>query len=54
MHLVVKVTTTSQHGIGQDSRFIDWKNSSDRKWLMSHMHWALNNQHSVTLTPESN
>lgn len=30
---------------------IFWSNSSDRKWLMNHLHWAMNNRTSVTLTP---
>ena len=32
---------------------IDWNNSSDRKWLTSHLHWAMNNSRQVTITPES-
>lgn len=33
---------------------IDWNDSSDRKWLMNHLHWAMNNDRLVTLSPESN
>lgn len=34
---------------------IDWSDSSDRKWLTNHMHWAMNNGQTVTLIPmESN
>lgn len=32
---------------------IDWNNSSDRKWLVNHMHWALHNSRQVIITPES-
>lgn len=38
-----------------DRKNIDWKDSSDRKWLMNHMHWAMHNNRIVTITPlESN
>jgi hypothetical protein len=30
---------------------IDWDDSSDRKWLMSHLHWAMRNGRRVTLQP---
>lgn len=33
---------------------INWNDSSDRKWLTNHMHWAMNNHQVVTLTPISN
>ena len=36
------------------AKAINWNDSSDRKWLMNHMHWAMNNSHGVTLAPESN
>jgi hypothetical protein len=28
---------------------IDWNDSSDRKWLMSHLHWAMHNGQEVRL-----
>lgn len=28
---------------------IDWNNSSDRKWLMSHLHWAMLNGRGIQL-----
>lgn len=28
---------------------IDWNNSSDRKWMMNHLHWAMNNAKQVRL-----
>ena len=42
--------TSIAHGQA-DSKNIDWHNSSDRKWLMSHLHWAMNNRTIVTFTP---
>lgn len=30
---------------------IDWANASDRKWLVNHMHWAMNNNRTVMLIP---
>jgi hypothetical protein len=30
---------------------IDWSNSSDRKWLTNHLHWAMNNDHEVVIFP---
>lgn len=30
---------------------IEWHDSSDRKWLNNHLHWAMMNQRSVTLMP---
>jgi hypothetical protein len=37
-----------------ESKRIDWNNSSDRKWLMSHMHWGMHNDREVSIYPESN
>jgi hypothetical protein len=36
---------------GSQCKQIDWNDSSDRKWLMNHLHWAMNNERSVTLAP---
>lgn len=36
-----------------DHKTIDWNNSSDRKWLMTHMHWAMHNARIVSIIPES-
>lgn len=33
---------------------IDWNDSSDRKWLMSHLHHCMMNAKSVCLYPEFN
>lgn len=35
----------------ESSKVIDWNNSSDRKWLNSHFHWAMNNGRNVTIRP---
>lgn len=35
----------------ENSKRIDWMNRSDRKWLDSHLHWAMNNQRMITLQP---
>lgn len=32
-------------------KIIDWNNRSDRKWLESHMHWAMNNLFQVSICP---
>jgi hypothetical protein len=31
---------------------IDWNDSSDRKWLVSHQHWAIMNGYAIVLIPE--
>jgi hypothetical protein len=33
------------------SKVINWANSSDRKWLTNHQHWAIMNGKSVTIRP---
>lgn len=51
----VKVHTSPLDSSSVETRkSIAWDNSSDRKWLMNHLHWAMNNQQIVTLYPESN
>lgn len=30
---------------------INWGDSSDRKWLVNHMHWAMMNGHHVSVSP---
>jgi hypothetical protein len=34
-----------------NQKVINWKDSSDRKWLTNHMHWALHNSHHVSVSP---
>ena len=36
-----------------ESKRIDWNNSSDRKWLVNHMHWAMHNDREVSIYRES-
>lgn len=47
----VTVITDSLHPEFRESqKLIDWDNSSDRKWLMNHLHWAMHNVRRVTIT----
>lgn len=34
-----------------ERKTIDWSNRSDRKWLESHMHWAVCNHMVITFVP---
>lgn len=34
-----------------NNKSIDWNDSSDRRWLMNHLHWAMNNGRTVILNP---
>lgn len=38
----------------KSAKVINWNDSSDRKWLANHMHWAMHNGASVTVKAESN
>lgn len=33
----------------ESTKHIDWNDSSDKKWLMSHLHWAMNNSRQVNI-----
>lgn len=33
------------------TKVIDWLDSSDRKWLKNHLHWAMLHNRQVILTP---
>lgn len=35
----------------EDQKTIDWNDSSDRKWLMNHLHWAVNNKRWLQIYP---
>lgn len=35
------------------AKHIEWSNSSDRKWLMNHLHWAMMNNQMVFLVPSN-
>lgn len=35
-------------------KLIDHNDSSDRKWLANHLHWAMRNNRKVIIAPESN
>lgn len=48
----VIITTTPVGAIlNGESKSIDWRNASDRTWLKNHTHWAIMNQHMVTVAP---
>lgn len=49
--LPVRVITVKVEGavMSESFKVIDWNNSSDRKWLTNHQHWALSNNHKVGL-----
>lgn len=49
--LPVIVVTRDGEGDRVDARTINYRDASDRKWLTSHTYWALNNSHSVALSP---
>lgn len=36
-----------------ESKTIDWNDRSDRKWLESHLHWAVNNNMAITIVPHA-
>ncbi len=35
----------------ESSKYINHNDSSDRKWLTNHMHWAVRNGRQVTIYP---
>lgn len=50
----VEVATTDSGAVPWDSfKNIDWTNSSDRKWLMNHLHHCMLNHKRVQLTPHA-
>lgn len=53
MKLIIDVLTldTASPRRGSIHKQIDWNDSGDRKWLQNHMHWAMNNEHSVSVSP---
>lgn len=52
MKVNVHTVPRGETDLSANRKDIDWRNSSDRKWLMNHMHWAMNNNQIVTLTPQ--
>lgn len=44
------ITISNQKGL-MPTKAIDWNNALDRKWLRNHMHWAICNNITVTITP---
>jgi hypothetical protein len=57
MSTIVKIYT---RGVGEPAivapppKSISWNDSSDRRWLMNHLHHCMMNEKQVTLIPESN
>jgi len=51
--LRVSIETFRETGELDSLKSIDWNYSSDRKWLTSHLHWALHNSRQIIITPES-
>lgn len=48
----VSILTHEVRPLGNPSRkVITWESSSDRKWLMNHLHWAMHNSTVVHITP---
>jgi hypothetical protein len=48
---VVVITTTPDASTTGGIKLINWNDSSDRKWLMNHLHWAMTNGRQVQLAP---
>lgn len=46
----VKISTINVVPFTRTVKEINWNDASDRKWLMNHLHWAMNNQQIVTLS----
>lgn len=36
----------------ESSKVFDWNNSSDRKWFVNHLHWAMHNNRKVDMFPQ--
>lgn len=51
--VTIDTTQFTSRGTHNTTKKINWNDSSDRKWLMNHLHWAMTNDNSVTLTPAS-
>jgi hypothetical protein len=53
MDVYVRTVITPHLGVTQrgetQHKIIDWNDSSDRKWLMTHLHWAMCNKKPVTM-----
>lgn len=56
--LIVLISTRIKQPAGQiaaapeKEKLIDWTDSSDRKWLVNHLHWAVHNDREVTIRGE--
>lgn len=54
MKVFVSTNPPGSGFVQMSTKAIDWTNSSDRRWLMNHLHWAMHNDNTVTLSPSSN
>lgn len=53
-HKVIILTIApGQYTANADRKEIDWHNSSDRKWLQSHLHWSIHNERHVEIYPQT-
>lgn len=52
----IRIKTSGIKAIKSPEKVIDYSNHADKKWLMNHMHWAINNSATLTIEPlaESN
>ena len=51
MKVNVHTVERGKNDLESDRKTIRWDNSSDRKWFMNHMMWAMHNNRIVTVTP---
>lgn len=50
-HDVSVITGPVEGDAPESKKTIDWRSNTDRKWLTSHLHWAMLNGQAVVLTP---
>jgi len=51
VRIVTQQRTARGFEICEIPKVIDWNNSSDRKWLANHTHWAMTNDKLVIYMP---
>lgn len=49
MNVTIRTIQSSAAGPTTTIKIIDWNDSSDRKWLVNHLHWAMCNNTSINL-----
>lgn len=50
--IAVETRIQSQGDVFESLKVIDFSNSSDRKWMMNHLTWAMNNDREVRIYPD--